>query len=178
MKAVRSSRTQKLNTSRKADVSLTLNLTAEQFARLAVLAKMVNTTPENLAIVEIFSGVDGWASWGEFRENIDDEIALYTEVPAAASLNELGERLEDCAPARIKRMAGYISPEPGSLAKLSLEQLPPYVRGWLTAYCLKSNFDVESVVRLAVKSIHERHPTIKAVNEAMDEFTSQEVAHA
>jgi hypothetical protein len=109
MKTVSKSRSQKTNTSRKAGVKLTLKLTAEQAERLDVIAKMVSATPETLAISQIFSGFDGWSSWGEFTEAIHDQISLYAES-STVSYEEPGKRLEDDAPERIKRMAAYVSP--------------------------------------------------------------------
>jgi hypothetical protein len=111
MKAVSNSHIQKSNTSRKADVKLTLSLTADQAERLAILAKMVNTTPEALAVAQIFAGLDGSSSWGEFVEAVDNELWRYTEEPRDASDAEPGLRLEDGAPARMQKMAGYTSPE-------------------------------------------------------------------
>jgi hypothetical protein len=111
MKAVSKSGNQKANTSRKADGKLTLNLTTEQAARIELLAKLLQTTPEELAIATLFSCFDmDHGNWEEFSETIDNGLYFYTENPREASDNELGNRTEDLAPSRIKRAAGYVSP--------------------------------------------------------------------
>lgn len=113
MKTVSNTRSQKTNTSRKTDVKVTLNLTAEQAERLAVLAKLNHATSETLAIATIFADFDSWDNWHEYAEFIDGQISYYAEEPKEASDKEPGLRLEDQAPARWKLVAGYVSPEVG-----------------------------------------------------------------
>lgn len=119
MKAIRSTRNQKSNTSRKADVKLTLNLTYEQAQRITNIAKMVGVTPEVLVISQTLTGLDSWGSWNEFTENIESLFSLYTEERREASSAEVGVRMEDDAPGYLKKMTGYVSPEVASAQEVA-----------------------------------------------------------
>jgi hypothetical protein len=97
--------TPKLTSSPAADrKTLTIDLSAEQLTRLKRIAGMLGISPEQLAVAELFSGLDGWSSWPEFAESIEEDIEHYVEL-CAATCHKTGTRLEEMGPSWLRRLA-------------------------------------------------------------------------
>ncbi len=88
-----------------------VTLTDEQHARLDLIAKLINSTPEKFIIGQTFQSLDAcaddWSTWEEcFCYSIDDYVD-----GGAASEHPIGARIEDSAPERRLRALGYVPAE-------------------------------------------------------------------
>ena len=90
--------------------TLTVNLTDEQFARVDVVARLNSANPEDGLVALALSNLDscnaGGGGWGTWESHISDAIDLYVERKQASD-SPRGKRLEDSAPDRRLRIAGY-----------------------------------------------------------------------
>jgi hypothetical protein len=105
----------KNNTTRKTAIrkTLTLDLTAEQYDRIAGIAKMLNVPAQHLAISQIMVGFDGWGSWEEFTDAVHDSIETYAEGHGAA-WSGAHERMETTAPGRLQKLGGFAASHLGA----------------------------------------------------------------
>ena len=91
-------------------VTVTSRMTAEQFARLNGVAKLLGSNIEDLMVAFALANLDGCAdtgadAWHDWQRIFSEEIDIYAEQAKAYEEPER-EHVEDGAPKRLRRMAG------------------------------------------------------------------------